>query len=59
LRTAEYNILDQLKLKGGVRGTQADRTVDECGIEYFGDPPSIRMESSKTFVAGDRGRFLG
>ena len=35
---ADYNILDQLKLKAGVRGTEADRSVDECGIEYLGTP---------------------
>jgi iron complex outermembrane recepter protein len=35
---ADYNILDRLKLKAGVRGTQADRSVDECGIEWDNTP---------------------
>jgi outer membrane receptor protein involved in Fe transport len=41
---ADYNILDQLKLKAGVRGTEADRSIDECGIEYTGsfrDPDGL------------------
>jgi iron complex outermembrane recepter protein len=33
---ADYNILDQLKLKVGVRGTEADRSVEECGIKWTG-----------------------
>ena len=54
---AEYNILDQLKLKGGVRGTQADRSVDECGIQYLGTPldPNGIIQN---FVAGTAA-FLG
>jgi iron complex outermembrane receptor protein len=32
----EYDILSQLKLKLGVRGTEADRQADICGISYDG-----------------------
>jgi iron complex outermembrane receptor protein len=54
---AEYNILNQLKLKGGVRYTQADRSADECGIQYLGTPldPNGIIQN---FVAGTAA-FLG
>ena len=32
----EYDILSELKLKLGVRGTEADRQADICGISYNG-----------------------
>ena len=34
----EYDILSQLKLKLGVRGTEADRQAGICGISYRGTP---------------------
>jgi iron complex outermembrane recepter protein len=54
---ADYNILDDLKLKAGVRGTQADRSTDACGISYYGTPldPNGIIQN---FVAGTAA-FLG
>jgi iron complex outermembrane recepter protein len=54
---ADYNILDQLKLKAGVRGTEADRSNDECGIQFLGTPldPNGIIQN---FVAGTAA-FLG
>src|SRR3984893_2899593 len=34
----EYDIFHQLTLKAGVRGTEADRSDDSCGIYYRGTP---------------------
>jgi iron complex outermembrane recepter protein len=53
----DYNILEQLKLKAGVRGTEADRAVDACGISFYGTPldPNGIIQN---FVAGTAA-FLG
>jgi iron complex outermembrane recepter protein len=54
---ADYNILEQLKLKAGVRGTEADRSADECGNEFSGtfrDPNGI----IQNFIAATAS-FLG
>jgi iron complex outermembrane recepter protein len=53
----DYDIFSQLKAKLGVRYTEADRQVNECGISYRGtalDPNGIIQD----FVAGSAD-FLG
>ena len=53
----DFDILSQLKAKLGVRYTEADRQVNECGISYRGTPldPNAIIQD---FVAGT-GDFLG
>jgi len=53
----EYDILNQLTLKAGVRGTEADRSDDSCGIYYRGTPedPNGIIQNFVAFTAA----FLG